>query len=353
MYMDDIPNRHTLTGTLKAEVLLPGMLRFLFIVGISLAALAPGGARAQAFPTIVPPSAIQATPSSPAPGEKTVLQAVTPIFDKDTTFFEWTLNGQFRSDLSGRGKNTVEVTAGPLGSSISASVRATATDSRTTTASISIRVTDLALVWHADTSSPLWYRGKALASPKSKVTVTALPEILIGGKLANPKNLLYQWSLGDNKKYASGVGKQSIDITTSSVPGGSHWVRVTVEDIGKTIKKEGSLFILNKNPSVSIYRYSAVGGPEFRSAQSIVNAGKGDVLNFIAEPFFFPGKKKDVSFQWNVGGAPIETTVSEPSLLTIETANIPAASLLVSAIASLIKNTSFLPVSTSISIFIR
>ena len=330
------------------------MARFLFMCGISLLALAPTRALAQiSFPTIVPPSAIQAIPSSPAPGEKTLLQAVTPVFNTDTTFYEWTLNGQFRSDLSGRGKNTIEVVAGPLGSSISASVRATATDSRTTSASITVRVSDIALVWHADTSVPAWFRGKALASPKSKVTITALPEIIVGGKLANPKNLVYQWSLGDNKKYASGVGKQSIDITTSAIPNGSHWIRVSVEDIGKTIKKEGSLFVLNKNPVVSIYRYSPVGGPEFRSAQAIVNAGKGEVLNFIAEPFFFPGTKKDVSFRWNVGGAPLETTVTEPSLLTIETAQIPAASALVSAIASSIKNTSLIPISTSMSIFIR
>ncbi|OGZ95898.1 MAG: hypothetical protein A2847_01975 [Candidatus Sungbacteria bacterium RIFCSPHIGHO2_01_FULL_50_25] len=305
------------------------------------------------FPQLEPPASITAVPSSPAPGEKVILQAVTPIFNKDTTFFEWTINGQFRSDLSGRGKYSAEITAGGIGSAISVSVRATALDKQVATMSATIRVSDLSLVWHADTHVPAWFTGKALAVPGSTVYVTALPEIASGGKMIDPKNLVYQWSLGDEKKFASGIGKQSIGIQTSKIPNGSHWVRVSIEDLGKTVKKEGSLFIINRNPLVSVYRYSPVGGTEYRSAHTLIHAAKGELIDLVAEPFFFPGGRKNIAYAWKVGGTSIEPAAQNPQFLTLKTEGIQAVSLSVSATASSLKNAFLLPVIKSLTIFIQ
>ncbi|KKW20626.1 MAG: hypothetical protein UY78_C0014G0006 [Parcubacteria group bacterium GW2011_GWA1_53_13] len=329
------------------------MLRHLTL-SLVLAAALPFFAYAQiSFPSLEPPASITAVPSSPAPGERVSLQAVTPVFDKDTTFYEWTINGQFRADLSGRGKYSAEVTAGPVGSAILVSVRATASDKLVATMSSTIRVSALALVWSADTSLPPWYTGKALASPGSLVTVVAIPQIVIAGKTVDPKNLVYQWGLGDEKKYATGVGKQSIQIETSRTPQASHWVRVTVEDIGRTVKKEGTIFITNRDPSVSIYRFSSTGGTEYRSAQTITQIAKGEALTLIAEPYYFPGKKTDILYRWDIGGLTVSGTAENPYLLTLQTETLPAASTLVSLLISSVKNAALAPITKTISLFIR
>src|SRR3989344_3801703 len=119
------------------------MLRHLTL-SLVLAAALPFFAYAQiSFPSLEPPASITAVPSSPAPGERVSLQAVTPVFDKDTTFYEWTINGQFRADLSGRGKYSAEVTAGPVGSAILVSVRATASDKLVATMSSTSGVSEM------------------------------------------------------------------------------------------------------------------------------------------------------------------------------------------------------------------
>lgn len=325
-----------------------------FGISLILALALPFFAFAQiSFPSLEPPASITASPSSPAPGETVALQAITPIFDKDTTFYEWTINGKFRADLSGRGKYSAEATAGPVGSVITVSVRATASDKSVATMSSTIRVSALALVWSADTSIPPWYTGKALASPGSRVTIVAIPEIVIAGRIVDPKNLVYQWGLGDEKQYASGVGKQSIQIRTSQTPQASHWVRVTVEDIGRTVKKEGAIFITNRDPSLSIYRFSSAGGTEYRSAQTVTQIAKGEALTLIAEPYFFPDRKTDILYLWDIGGLKIEGAPENPHILTIQTEALPAARTLVSLLVSSVKNAGLAPITKTMSVFIR
>jgi len=329
-------------------------IRRIFSISLALALVLPFFSFAQiSFPSLEPPASITAAPSSPAPGEIITLQAVTPIFDKDTTFYEWTINGKFRADLSGRGKYSAEATAGPVGSVITVSVRATASDKSVATMSSTIRVSALALVWSADTSLPPWYDGKALASPGSTVTVVAIPEIVIAGKTVDPKNLVYQWGLGDEKKYATGVGKQSIQIRTSQTPQASHWIRVTVEDIGRTIKKEGAIFVTNRDPSASVYRFSSVGGTEYRSAQTITQITKGEALTFVAEPYYFPDKKPDILYRWDIGGLKVEGSPENPHILTIQTEALPAAVTLISLLVSSAKNAALAPITKTISLFIR
>ena len=329
-------------------------IRRIFSISLALALVLPFFSFAQiSFPSLEPPASITAAPSSPAPGEIITLQAVTPIFDKDTTFYEWTINGKFRADLSGRGKYSAEAIAGPVGSIITVSVRATASDKSAATMSSTIRVSALALVWSADTSIPPWYDGKALASPGSTVTVVAIPEIVIAGKTVDPKNLVYQWGLGDEKQYASGVGKQSIQIQTSQTPQTSHWVRVTVEDIGRTVKKEGAVFITNRDPSISLYRFSSAGGTEYRSAQAITQIAKGEALTLIAEPYYVPDKKTDILYRWDIGGLRVEGSPENPHILTIQTEALPAAVTLISLLVSSAKNAALAPITKTISLFIR
>src|SRR3989344_2583750 len=72
-------------------------IRRIFSISLALALVLPFFSFAQiSFPSLEPPASITAAPSSPAPGEIITLQAVTPIFDKDTTFYEGTRNNTRR-----------------------------------------------------------------------------------------------------------------------------------------------------------------------------------------------------------------------------------------------------------------
>ncbi|MBI3631222.1 MAG: hypothetical protein HY221_02695 [Candidatus Sungbacteria bacterium] len=315
-----------------------------FVLGMLLFAAA---AHAQVAP---PPLSLSASPSSPGPGEQIFIQAATPSFEKDSVFFDWTVEGRARPDLSGLGKNTITLTAGNLGSTISVSVDITRSSSgETGKASLRITVADLSLLWTAETIIPPWYRGKALATPGSVVDIIASPEFVIDGAQVAPENLIYHWTMDDQTDALVGVGKQIFPIKTSDIPQTSHQIQVVVEDPDQRIRKQGQIFILSGSPHITIYPYTPLGGVEPRTNTSFAPPSrKGGLLDVIAEAFFFPvATKHDLSFSWTVFGAPVAGAVADPGLLTIDPSTLPQAQGPVSISVSAQYTKSLIPLSAS------
>lgn len=294
----------------------------------------PGGLDPSIFGGIIPQiqfTSLSATPSSPNPQEKFTVKAQIPSADANATGFSWTVSGRARSDLSGRGKHTIELTAGEAGSAIRIDVRATPPGGDTETASLIVYVSDLTLVWSADTYIPKWYKGKALPSPNSEITVIALPKISIGGSLIRPENLIYQWSIDNTQRALSGVGANVFRFKAGSFEGNLHWVRVTVEDTQKRIRKTGELLIAPRSPRAVIYASSPLGGIEQRAAISTLSAIKDAVVDLVVEPFFFAGKSKgNFSFSWRIAGVTTEGAPENPHILSVDTRNVPSAKVPIS-----------------------
>lgn len=275
-------------------------------------------AHAQLVPT---PLALVAEPISPSPGQNFAVQANTPTFDKDTAQFEWTVNGKSRPDLSGLGKNSIFLTAGAVGTTVTARVLVFKDDGERINQELAVRTADLALPWYAETFIPKWYAGKALPIPKSIVDIVALPDF---GPGVDKTTLIYHWTLDDEENVLSGVGNQVFRLSTSDLPNAQHHVEVTVEDQTKRFRKTGAVFIINQQPRVGIYAYSPLGGIEPRSAISYIVTQKRGLLDFGAEPFFFKTPKKDLSFRWSAGGLQPTGSPQSPNLLTIDTTGLAA-----------------------------
>ena len=260
------------------------------------------------------------TPSSPSPGETILIEAATPTIDRDTVFFDWTIDGVSRKDLSGYGKNAVSLVAGNIGSVIRIGIRAQTRIGVIGNENATIRVSDLSLVWFANTSVQRWYKGKALPVAHSIVYVVATPEIFIDGTLIPPENLIYRWSFDDEIDALTGVGKRVFAIQTKDFPKSSHNVRVVVEDVSKKIRKEKQIFILTTNPVGSIYAVAPLGGIEHRHAVSFFSPPTRSIFDFQFESFFYPiASKRDLSYLWKIGGVLTEGSVQNPYFLTINT----------------------------------
>lgn len=265
------------------------------------------------------PLSLSASPSSPSSGQTVTFQAATPSFDKNATFFTWTVQGVLRRDLSGLAKDAITVVAGDVGSAIRVSVASNNT-SGSSSVSVTAYVTDLALPWHAETYTPAWYKGKALPVQNSVVAVSAIPTIIIGGVRIAHENLIYHWSLDDEENISEGLGQQTFRMQTSDLPKTSHWVRVVIEDIKKIVRKEGEVFIIPGAPRAALYAITPLGGIEPRAAISIFTAAARGVLDFQIEPFFFSSKtRKKLSYQWTLAGAAIQGSPQNPFILSIDT----------------------------------
>jgi hypothetical protein len=309
-------------------------------------------ARAQLFiPAAV---SLNAAPSSPSPGETFTVEAFTPSFPKETTRFSWTVNGQPRSDLSGFGRNSIELDAGSTGSVIRINLTVSGPSGAQNTTTLSVPISDLSLVWFAETLTPKWYKGKALPTPGSTVTVVALPDITIAGRALGTAELIFRWSVGDQKNVLTGLGENVFDIQTSSFPKASHQIRLVVEDTTSRVRKEKDLLVVLREPHLSLYAVSPLGGIEHRSSQPFLFQKSGGLLDIAAEPFFFPyTSKRDLTYQWQVAGTAIAgETPENPHILTLDT-SLFSDSLALTATVQDKKNTLTQNISKTITLFLE
>jgi len=299
------------------------MKKVLSITFITAFGVLPLFGSAQQF-SLPAPLALRANPSSPSPGETILVEASTPTFDRNSAFFDWVVDGKPRSELSGFGKNTITLSAGNAGSVARVEVSVLRKENQELRASLAIPVSQLALVWFAETSVPRWYRGKALPVPTSVTDVTAVPTIVVNGRKLPPQELIYRWSLDSQKDLLVGVGEEVFRFKTGDLPRTSHLVAVVVEDIDKKIRKEGKIFVVTAAPRAAAYALTPLGGVEPRAALSLFATKKRGVLDFLAESFFFPVKsKRELRYQWSVEGTSAQGTPENPSLLTLDTGRWP------------------------------
>ncbi len=307
-------------------------------------------AQAQFIPE---PVSLVASPLSPSPGEAVTVTASTPTFDRNSAFFSWTVNSKQRLEFSGQGKNEIQLTAGEIGSVLQVRVEVDGPQGMGGTASVALRVTDLALTWSAETYIPKWYQGKALPTPGAVVNIVAIPRFVVGGREIPPQSLVYRWGLDDEERALTGVGAQVFQIRTSDLPKTSHQIKVTIEDSTRQITKEGEMFIIPTNPRLAIYPSTPLGGIEFRSSPLFLPTTARGIIDFQAEPFFFAIKsRKELPYQWSIGGSEGKGNSGEEYKLSLNTGDSPVPVLPVSINVNLV-NSVLSAVSKTLTLFLQ
>lgn len=281
--------------------------------------------------TIPDPLSLVAAPSSPSPGESFTVQASTPTFDRNASGFTWIVDGRTQTAASGLGQNAITLRAKSVGSPTRIEVRITKVDGGTLGSALTIYPSRVSLTWFAETSVPAWYRGKTLPAQGGIITLTAIPEVMLDGRRIPADRLIYRWSLDDEDDALVGPGRQLFRMKMSDLPSNSHFVRLVVETADKRIRKESSLTLTPATPRVVLYHPSPLGSIDPRSiATLIVNPGR-DLVDILAEPFFFAGTTKNaLRYSWSVGGVDVEDSVKNPSLLTIDPKGQPAGTIPIS-----------------------
>lgn len=275
---------------------------------------------------------LEIQPTSPSPGQSVTVHAATPTLDTATTFFDWSVDGARKPEYSGYGNNSIQLIADAVGASMRVGVTVTGISGQPAQSSITVYPSTVALAWYANTYTPAWYHGKALPSPNSVVTVTATPHMVIHGVALKPETLIYTWGFENRDRVISGVGRQSFAVQMSDQDEVDQQVRVSVEDVERRIRKDESVFITTTRPRAALYRLTPLGGIEPRVAVSSSVFFPHETIDLQAEPFFFPTlSKKDLGFQWSIGGISPQGSPQNPFITTIEASDPNLENLPVSA----------------------
>ena len=271
------------------------ILGFVFLAAIFLAAGNPFQANSQ---SLFNPADffIKTSPESAGPDTEVVAEAVSFNFDINRAYITWVLNN--KTMIKGKGEKILKFSTGQAGKSAVLTAFVTAEDGTQLQKTLTFSNAEVDLLWQAQTLTPVWYRGKALATPGSKIRISAFPRFFN----TSPENLIYQWKRNYEPQISSsGLGKRSIEITLPlDDPYAREKIEVEVSNLVKTISAKKSIQMEAGGFKLLFYENNPLEGIRFQQALNNLVL-KQDNIELKAEPYFFATEDKDnLSYEWTI-----------------------------------------------------
>ncbi|MBI4114891.1 MAG: hypothetical protein HY445_03555 [Candidatus Niyogibacteria bacterium] len=257
-------------------------------------------------------------PASPGPNQQVTARLTSFSFDVDRSHLTWTRNGSVV--LSGIGAKILRFSTQDVGRTESLHVVARTTDGKEFRAAKEFVIGDFDLLWSAQTTIPPEYRGKALPTTSSLITVSAYPQFFTGGNKIQNGSLIYEWSIdGKREGSASGAGKQTIRFQASLAPRAIHTVALKLSNLQKSINIEKAILIGLTTPEVLLYEERPLEGPHFAEALTKRNIIAGRTIYLRAVPYFFSrDERPQIDYLWSVGNEEVAKDAT-PNIFEIET----------------------------------
>ena len=231
-------------------------------------------------------------PKYPHPNEKVTLTVQSFSQNIHSARIGWYLNDVLLQEGIGLTQKTI--TAPQAGSSINISITLNGKKYAHTTITPNI----IDLMWEAHTSIPPHYRGRALPTESSKVTIWALPHI---GNNTDKASLVFNWY--ENNRFLQNESGQNKDTITIDAP--SLYAHKTISVVisntaGVTIGK-AEVRITNTEPELILYPHTPLLGTLFYSAaQNNTSLPQGKEYTLIAQPYYFSiSHPTDLTYTWH------------------------------------------------------
>ncbi len=259
---------------------------------------------------------LDVSPVSPQAGSNFIVSAKSYTFEAVRAKFTWYLNG--KEITTGTGATEENFIASSLGSNMNIRVTATPGDGGFYQASVSVAISNIDFIIHAQTYTPALYRGSALPTPKSVVQIFAIPHLYSGGIRLNPQNLIYEWSLDDKPVLnQSGGGQNNLSLLLADIKNSEHTITLRVSSSSNSIFVEKNTTLRTYDPEILFYRSNSVIGKS-RLASSMFAANPGSAFSIIAEPYFIAlDSLAKAKYSWTANGAEFAKDTTNPRILDL------------------------------------
>jgi len=263
---------------------------------------------------------VEANPVLPRAYESIDFTLSSFSFDLSRSQISWRVGGELKQE--GVGKINFTTTTGALGSSLIIDVVVRQPNGGKVSRQVVLRPAEVDILWQAHTYTPPLYKGKALASPKSLLKITALPHLITSkGVPLSPSNLIYTWEQdGVVLGSLSGFGKDSIVVQGGRLSRTKTAITVSVSSFDETLKAKDSVSIRAYDPFILFYEKHPLEGIKYeRSLEDTFSLGEKEVT-FRAEPYFFSLDDivdGELDYQWKVGGKKVNPTSKDKRELTL------------------------------------
>lgn len=258
-----------------------------------------------------------ATPEVPGPNTEVRLEVQgVGSFVGDATI-TWQENGT--TVKSGVGERTHTLTTGGLGSVMRVRVTVESASLGTMTEELVFAPAEVHLIWEADTSVPPLYRGKALYSLGSTVTVTAFPQVVVNRSTLSSNNLSFKWQRNGSAVAAqSGVGRNTLTFAGDQLKTGES-VALDLY-FGDVLVARSFVLIPATSPQILLYQRDPLRGVLFDQALPAGVSLTGPEITVQAVPYFFAIESLtdgSLAYQWSLNNSPTSGPDTAQGTLTL------------------------------------
>ena len=253
------------------------------------------------------------------PGALTNLTITANSFEVDlnNANISWYLNDNL--EIEGIAKKSFSFTTGKNGQITNIKAIAMIGDKKIEK-KMYINPADVEIIWEANTYTPPFYKGKALASPKSEVKFVAIPHFVTDkGVVLQSENLNYEWSFNFTK-ITSGLGKNSAKATVGTTLG-ENIISVKVSNDKGDLVAEKQIKIIPENVFIAFYEDKPLDGTTYNLALGRSSNFNEKEINVRAEPFFFSypdsASDRNLQFDWTLNGKGITPNEGTPKIITL------------------------------------
>lgn len=250
-------------------------------------------------------ASVTLNPKNPTPFTSVTATLVSYLFNVNTAFITWSLNGKVI--LKGVGEKKVTIQTGEAGSQTPVHVSAVTANDETFEVDIVVTPESVDIIYETPESYvPLFYEGLSLPSEGASVKFVAMPNISEGGNNIPASSLSYSWYVsGEFIDEASGIGRQSAMIDLDFLRSFTT-IKVVVNGPHGTVA-EKSIDIYPHDVMPLVYTHDDILGTNFTSLITRRFETTKD-FTLSLEPFFLSSKNsfQDTTlYNWTLDGLPI------------------------------------------------
>jgi len=222
-------------------------------------------------------------PKYPKPGEVVNIKLSAYGYSLENSKISWFVNQKLQ--LEGMAKKEHVVTVGPNGSQTNVTILIENSAGKQIVKNLTFNPAEVDLIWEADTYIPDDYKGAALPSLGSKVTVTAIPNLKETGFNIPANELIFTWT----KDYKilpnqSGRGRDSFSFDLDQP---NTQIDVLVQSPNFKIEAYNRAVVVAHKPELILYPIKPLLGRILEAFSSSFTISS-DVSGLQIEPYFIP-----------------------------------------------------------------
>ncbi|MEX0918937.1 MAG: hypothetical protein WDZ85_03170 [Candidatus Paceibacterota bacterium] len=270
-------------------------------------------------------------PKEPKPNEMITVKLKGFGFNLNLSKVTWAVNDEVLAE--GIGLAEFSFRNGRVGWITSVDAIITTPDNRFIVKNLTFRPAEVELLFEANSFIPNWYRGAALPTAGSLLTVMAEPNIRVFDQLIDARELVFEWTRNNTRLTgSSGLGRNTITFTLNPETERAV-VGVKVSHPSSGITASGNLTINANQAEILLYEVKPLSGVNQAKVLNNQNhQAEGDVISLKAEPFYFPINDvlSQLQYIWKAGEEVIKDISSRQREITFQTNQSSAGSSIIS-----------------------